>query len=67
VFDRTEGKPPQSIHVSASTELYVIPTNLEEIEQPLVALVSRAHERPETIDVPRLGSQSFWTIQLLLT
>jgi hypothetical protein len=67
VFDRTEGKSPQSIEVSASAERYVIPTNIEEIEQPLVALVSRAHERPETIDGPRLGSQSFWIIQHLLT
>ncbi|MGB8799438.1 MAG: DUF5681 domain-containing protein [Candidatus Acidiferrales bacterium] len=55
VFDRTEGRPKQSVQLSATAEVRTIPTSLEEIDRRLLELINVGRERRKTIDVPRLS------------
>lgn len=58
VLDRTEGKPRQSVDLSAVALVQnVVPTSLEEIDKRLREIVTRVRAR-DPIDIPKLGSGS---------
>jgi hypothetical protein len=55
IFDRTEGRPKQSVQVSATAEVRAIPANLEDVDRRLTELLGKLRDRRMTIDLPRLS------------